>query len=181
MTGNWLPPLLKLEDHAEDPSELLAAAHARYVRDFITSRPTFRGLPVGCQKTPMEKGKQAGFWHIVSAGPEEDERTADLRRYERIEWPRAIIEAAEKGVGSVKVWSSRRGRSNRIVIALADFSYKVVLKKCKDFYLLRTAYPVEKQHMRRKAAKEYEKQSATRKTRRRPVKDGVVTPSTRGG
>ena len=45
--------------------------------------------------------------------------------------------------GQVRVWKNVRGRNERIVIALDDFSYIVVLEDRKEYVMLWTAYPIE--------------------------------------
>lgn len=48
-----------------------------------------------------------------------------------------------------------RGKEERIVIALEDFSYVVVLADRRDYILLWTAYCVEREHTRRKLKNEF--------------------------
>jgi hypothetical protein len=100
------------------------------------------------------KGKEATFWHIISEGEVESERLPDLRRCERIRWPRAIIDTSN--FGFVKCWKTNRKGDERIALALEDFSYVVVLADRGEFVLLWTAYYVEQEHRRQKLRKEYE-------------------------
>ncbi len=78
----------------------------------------------------------------------------DLRRCERIRWPRSIIEGADTKY--VKSWKNSRKGEERLVLALEDFSYVVVLADRSDYVLLWTAYCVEYEHRRRKLREEYE-------------------------
>jgi hypothetical protein len=55
------------------------------------------------------------------------------------------------------VWRSERQGDQRIVIALADFSYVVVLADRREYVLLWTAYCVEHEHRRAKLRKECER------------------------
>ncbi len=73
--------------------------------------------------------------------------------YEQKRWPRAIIDAAS--TESVKLWKNKRRNEERIILALSDFSYIVVLADRGDYILLWTAYCVEHEHQRRKLEKEY--------------------------
>ena len=98
--------------------------------------------------------KAQHFWHIISEGMTEDERLPDLRRCERIRWPRPMIEAI--ALSHIKWWRNRRKEEERIVIALDDYSYIVVLADRGDYVLLWTAYCVEQEHTRRKLHREYE-------------------------
>ena len=98
-------------------------------------------------------GKEATFWHIISEGDVESERLPDLRRCERIRWPRPMIEAIK--FSHIKWWRNKRKEEERIVIALEDFSYVVVLADRGEYVLLWTAYYVEQEHRRQKLRKEY--------------------------
>ena len=106
------------------------------------------------KRYPISGGKEATFWHLISEGKEEENRIPDMRRCERIRWPRPMIESLE--TNQVRLWRNRRGNSQRIVIAIKDFSYVVILDERKDFVLLWAAYYVERPHSRRKLEKEYE-------------------------
>jgi type II secretory pathway component PulM len=101
----------------------------------------------------MSQGKEATFWHLILEGKDEEERIPDMRRCERIRWPRPMIEAIE--LDKVHVWRSFRGRNKRIVIAVADYSYVVVLDDREDYALLWTAYFVKLEHQRKKLAREH--------------------------
>jgi len=149
-----LPPLVLMESYQNDWHQYLEAIYQCFSEDFIISKPHFEGKRFALKRHPMIKGKEATFWHIISEGEIESERLPDLRRCERIRWPRAIINASNSGL--VKCWKSNRKGDERVVIALEDFSYVVVLAERKDFVLLWTAYCVEQEHRRRKLRKEYE-------------------------
>ncbi|MNH30689.1 hypothetical protein D3C79_909980 [compost metagenome] len=43
---------------------------------------------LGLKRHPVIQGKEATFWHMISEGNDEAERLPDLRRCERIRWPR---------------------------------------------------------------------------------------------
>lgn len=115
---------------------------------------TIKGKRFALKRHPMIKGKEATFWHIISEGEVESERLPDLRRCERIRWPRSIIMAINSEL--VKSWRNQRRDEERIVIALKDFSYVVILADRGDYVLLWTAYPVEHMHRRQKLCQEYE-------------------------
>lgn len=91
--GFVLPPLLLLEDFGHNWDEYFEAIYKIFCRDFVVSKPNFEGKRFALKKHPMIKGKEATFWHIISEGRLEDNRLPDLRRCERIGWPRPIIEA----------------------------------------------------------------------------------------
>jgi len=147
--------------------------------DFFASVLTFNGLKVITIKEPRSKGKEAGFWHITSQGKEENERTPDFKKCERIRWIRPIIENYKDS--SIKVWKVQRKRQTRICLCYGDWEYVVILIKKRKYYLLLTAYPIEREHRRRKLQKEYKKYKEYQKTKTASLRDGSVTPSTHGG
>ncbi len=154
----WLPDLVLFEAHDGDWARYIEAVHAVFRRDFVSSRPPFRGRPLNLKRHPVTQGREATFWHFISEGSNEEERLPDLRRCERIAWPRPIIEAVESG--HVHCWPNLRGREQRFVLAVEDFSYVVVLADRGAFLLPWTAYCVEREHQRRKLQKEYEEWKA---------------------
>src|SRR4030066_170192 len=59
----------------------------------------------------VEKGKEATFWHLISEGKSEKDRLPDLRRCERIRWPRPIIEHHDRL--TIKFWGPERKGGKR--------------------------------------------------------------------
>jgi hypothetical protein len=149
----WPAELLTLDQFGGGWTEYIEAVYAIFVRDFVNQPPTFRGRRFAMKRHPEFQGKEATFWHVTSEGMIEAERIPDLRRCERIHWPRQLVDAVDSD--RVKCWTNTRGRDQRIVIALPDFSYVVILADRGDFVLLWTAYPVELGHRRDKFRREY--------------------------
>lgn len=149
----WLPPLVPMSAHGNDWEVYLAALYEHFARDFIRSKPAYVGKRFAMKRYPMSANKEATFWHITSTGKSEADRLPDFRRCERICWPRPIIEAISSE--TVRVWRNNRGTDRRIVLALGDFSYVVVLDEHEDYVLLWTAYFVERDHQREKLRKDY--------------------------
>ena len=157
---DWLPPLVLLEDFGGDWNRFLETIYDYFKKDFIDSRPLFRGTRLALKRHPVSQGKEATFWHLTSGGQDEATRTPDLRRCERIRWPRPIIEQADaKGL---KVWVSIRNKEDRIHIWLEAEDYVVVLAKRKDYLLPWTAFLVTYDHTRRRLRKEFEEYSRSR-------------------
>jgi len=161
---DWLPPLITLDASDGDWNKYEAKLYGEFYRDFLANRPRFRGESVVVIKRYVDS-KEACFWHCTSEGAVEQNRTPDLRRCERIAWIRKVIEAA--GTPTVRWWLKKQGPLPRALVAVADFSYVVVLEKRKgrtaDYWVLITAYPVEQVHRRRKMQREYEQTPATEK------------------
>jgi len=151
----WLPDLITLNEYDGDWPEYCEAIYSIFHRDFVASKPTYPPKRFALKRHPEYDGKAATFWHLISTGKDEEERTPDMRRCERIAWPKPMIEAI--GNGEVCLWRNSRGRSERILIAVEDFSYVVVLDDREDFVLLWTAYYVEYPNKRRRMKQEYKK------------------------
>ncbi|MDA0284948.1 MAG: hypothetical protein O3B13_22465 [Planctomycetota bacterium] len=151
---DWLPELVTLADCDGKWDAYLATIYEHFCDDFVRSKPAYTKKRFALKRHPLFDGKEATFWHLISEGSVEDERTPNLRRCERIRWPRPMIEAIHSG--NVCVWRNVRKHNERIVIAAGDFSYVVILDDREEFVLLWTAYFVERNHQRQKLAKEYE-------------------------
>jgi hypothetical protein len=125
----------------------------------------FQNVPVYVRYHPAYEEKGVTFWHIVSEGAEETKRIPDLRRCERIRWPRQLIEKAD--YIDVKVWETTRPwksqKQRRINFALSNFSYIVVIAETRIGFDLVTAYHLEKAHRREKLRKEFESFSGQKK------------------
>ena len=153
-TPDWLPPLILFSDHGGDWHCYLDALYAWFKQDFIDSKPAFRGKRLGLKRHPMTHGKEATFWHIISEGQDEENRIPDLRRCERIRWPKPVIENSEDS--QIKWWIAAKRNESRIHIWLENEDYIVVLADRKGFLLPWTAFLVTREHTRRKLTKEYE-------------------------
>lgn len=151
---DWLPPLVMLSDHGGDWHRYLDALYAWFNQDFIDSKPVFQGRRLGLKRHPMTHGKEATFWHTTSEGQGEENRTPDLRRCERIRWPKPVIENSEDS--QIKWWISVKCNKSRIHIWLENDDYIVVLADRKGFLLPWTAFLVTREHTRRKLTKEHE-------------------------
>ena len=156
---DWLPPLVLLQKYKGDWSQYVEAVYAYFKSDFIDSKPQFEKNTVRLKRYPLLDGKEATFWHITSEGKEEDKRVPDLRRCERIRWPRPMIEHRDDA--SIKCWpnvrrNTRRRNERRVILWLCDEDYVVVLADRGQYVLLWTAYYVSWGHTRRKLLKDYE-------------------------
>ena len=104
---------------------------------------------------PVIDGKEATFWHFISEGDDEAERLPDLRRCERIRWPRPVIEAADSP--DVKVWREARAGETRIHLWVESAEYLVVLAERRGYLLPWTAYPVVRDHSKANLRKRWER------------------------
>ena len=156
---NWLPPLVFLQEYNGDWKQYIEAVYDYFKIDFIDSKPRFQNKAIRLKRYPLLDGKEATFWHITSEGKEEDKRVPDLRRCERIRWPRPIIQRYSDD--SIRCWSNIRGNARRrnegrIVLWFYDEDYVVVLAVRGQYVLLWTAYYVSWDHTRKKLLRDYE-------------------------
>jgi hypothetical protein len=156
MTANpeWLPPLVLFADYGGNWERYVEVLYKYFRQDFIDDKPSFRGTKLALKRYPMDQGKEATFWHLISEGNNEEDRLPDLRRCERIRWPRPIVEHSDSS--GIKVWENKRRRETRICIWFEAVEYLVVLAVRRGYILLWTAYPVIRSHRKRKLQKEYE-------------------------
>jgi hypothetical protein len=159
----WLPALVLFESHGGNWERYLDAIYEIFRQDFISTAPSFRGQRLRLKKHPMTNGKEATFWHLISEGNSEADRVPDLRRCERIGWPKPVIE--NDGHSDIKIWTNKRGNETRSLLWIEDQDYLVVLADRKGYLLLCTAYLTTRDHTKRKLRKEYE---AFRKTNAAP-------------
>lgn len=103
--------------------------------------------------------KHATFRHVVTEGPSEDDRKIALDRCAKINWPLALLKNSERD--DVFYWQNNRQNGVGHILAISDFSYKIVLVErvigLKRFLLLWTAFPIQGRNQIEKNRKEYEK------------------------
>jgi len=111
---------------------------------------------------PLYQNKESNFWHLIQEAyqtNQEEDRIPDFRRCERIRWPRPIIENAVKP--DILVWENTRhsnsGVERSICLWFKEKEYLVILRKRKKYLLLWTAYPVTREHRKRKLQEEYDR------------------------
>lgn len=152
---SWLPPLVVFEDHGGDWQCYVEALYEFFKKDFMTGRLTFEGKRIALKRYPLSEGKEATFWHLISEGNIESERLPDMRRCERIRWPRPIIikNFPESGI---KIWKNERHGENRICLWLESQEYLLILAERKDYILLWTAYMMDKPHRKKKLQNEFD-------------------------
>lgn len=155
---DWLPPLIMFDDYNGNWDAYLEVIYQSFLRDFFYSKPSFCNKKVGLKRHPIIYGKEATFWHFISKGREESDRYPDIRRCERIDWIKPIIEAYNPNrfqTSKIKTWEEYRKNERRIVISLHDFSYMVIIADRGDYVLPWTAYFNEFEHQRKKQEKKF--------------------------
>lgn len=147
-----LPPLMPFTGGQWPPYE--DALYDVFLETVVDGGLSFRGLPIDVQFRPHTNGKGFSFWHIISEGPNEEDRTPDFRRCERIRWIAWMIQNATSH-SDLSWWENQRGQSTHVVIWHEAAEFAVILAKRKDYYLLKSAYCV-----RRHRADDFRKERA---------------------
>jgi hypothetical protein len=147
-----LPELITLDSCNGDWNNYLNTIYDIFCDEIVKSRISFLGLPVKCQYRPETQGKHFGFWHLISEGHSEEDRTPDFRRCERIRWISYIINNSDSK--EIHCWENKRGSNRHIVLWLPEEKFVVVLARRKEYVMLKTAYV----HHERKTSK-FEKES----------------------
>ena len=73
----WLPPLVRLTDSKGDRNQYVEVVYRHFQHDFGSNRPTFASQPIQLKRHPIEQGKEAVFWHLISEGKTEADRLPD--------------------------------------------------------------------------------------------------------
>ncbi len=151
---DWLPDLIYLNDYGGNWKKYIDYVFSVFYADFIQSQPKLENKWVRCRRDPLFDGKEAGFWHCTSDGPDESNRIPDLRRCERIGWVKAIIENCNSD--DILFWKAKRKAEVRVKLWFNE-EYLVVLGARNKVFQLITAYCTDREHTKRKLKKEYER------------------------
>lgn len=173
-----LPELVQLEAYNGNWTAYVDAVYKYYLLDLVNSGLTFQGLPVRCQFRPPTQGKHYGFWHVISTGNREEERTPDLSRCERIRWIAWVIRHADISP-HVTWWENRRWGSIHVVLFFEEQNYIVVLAKRTGYFLLKTAYCAEPHRI--KSLEKEREMWVLQKRLKPPLGTASDAPSTHGG
>jgi len=108
--------------------------------DTLVKNPVqFQGLRVGTRRHVEYKGKHFAFWHLISEGENEEERTPDYRRCERLLWISWVIKNCDQH-SKIVWWENERRGQRHVVIWYEPEHYAIVLGKRNGYYLLKTAF-----------------------------------------
>tara|TARA_R110002073_G_scaffold120121_1_gene261927 strand:- start:965 stop:1435 length:471 start_codon:yes stop_codon:yes gene_type:complete len=151
MPDAWLPDMVPISDYSGNWNDYCEAIYEIFKRDLVSNPPLYNGQRLAMKRHPISEGKEATFWHLITKGETEASRIPDMRRCERIAWPKPTIENHHK----VKCWISKKKGEDRLHIWLENEDYVVVLAIRNGYTLLWTAYVVEHNHVRRKLNKEF--------------------------
>jgi hypothetical protein len=152
----WLPLIVLLDAFGGDWHRYLTALYQIFQVDWMQpARLQFRGKRIAIKRHPVDKnGMEATFWHLISTGEIEDERLPDIRRCERVGWPRAILD--NNTDAAIRHWVEMRGKYRRVHLWCVDADYVFVLCDRTDYVLPWTGFHLEHRHQRLKFQKRWE-------------------------
>lgn len=164
----WLPNMIKVNPWSDQKTyDELYRVFCRDIRNydlryFGNKVRFFYGL---------EDGKEKIFWHLTSrqqdkiprrkmkfhkTNQDKPERLPDLRRCERLNWIKPIIEHPTDG--EVLSWDYEEGNSNiRTYVWIKNFDFVVIMKKMPNGKrMLITSFYVDKEYKRNDFERKYE-------------------------
>lgn len=146
------PPLLRFEDFDGNWVTYESALYNVFERDIVQYDLQFRGIRVSARRVPEYEQRWFCYWHLISEGRVEDDRLPDLRRCERLPWIRWIIENADNHP-EIDVWEQTRGSEKSLLLWYQE-ECLVILGRRSDYFLLKTAFVVQRSHRISKFRKE---------------------------
>lgn len=158
--GLIFPKLEYFEDYGGDFPSYFKAVYLIFESHFIKRQPLFQGVRVSAQKFPLVDKIHRTFYHITHEGEDEQNRTPDFRRMERIRFPKFCIENCPHE--HLLIWKNQRGRDTRILIFNESEGYLTVLTERKDYHLFWTAYYITSNRRKIKLIEEYEAYKKTK-------------------
>jgi hypothetical protein len=152
----WLPLIILLESFDGDWPRYLRAIYEVFHNDWIRPRNLlFRGKRIAIKRHPVDgDGMEATFWHLITTGNVEADRIPEIRRCERVGWPRAILD--NDGDAAIRCWTEIRGSRRRIHLWCVDADYVFVLCDRTDYVLPWTGFHLEHEHQRVKFQRRWE-------------------------
>ena len=166
--SDWLPEELDYNSFGGQWEPFVTEVHRIFCRDFIESKAAIQGQQLKINRQ-LDQGREKTFWHLVTRnyqghGREEDDRMVDIPRAKKLPWVRAILDALaiDPKHKDIRFWvvpedRNAGRRETKYKIALADFSYLIVIGVKNIGLVMVTAFPLEFGNYRRKVEQEYKK------------------------
>ena len=180
----WIGSLITLADCDGDSEKYIAKLFEIFKKDFMDSRPSFKGKPVLFDKK-LDGDKPNTFVHITTEkDPATKQRILSMRRCERIGWIKPIIEHANDP--AILVWQKEQVTSERtatrVYLFLEKEDFLVIIQEIKWGHFIITAIYVDNPNQKRKHLKAYEifKNSILSSKARTARESGPRTPFTLG-
>lgn len=158
----WLTPIITLEQYDNNWEKYNHKLYEIFIRDFIQNSLFFNNQKVQVRINPKQNNYEHAFIHLtcistkISDNP--NDRIPDLRRCERLEWNRKIIEnylCKYICINCRKICYYEHYYKNniRINLVFVDARFKVILEKRNNYILLITGYYIEFNHILEKEIK----------------------------
>ena len=148
------PNLELFQNYGGNFKTYFTAVYNIFESHFIKNKTLFQGIHVTAQKHPEVDGIHRTFYHITHEGEDEDNRTPDFDRMERIRFPNFMMNSCPND--ELLIWKNQRGRDTRVLIFNETEGYLVVMTERKGFNLFWTAYYIQQNHSKKKLLKEYD-------------------------
>ena len=145
----WLPKIITLEMFKGIWEEYNNELYKIFIRDFIINKLYFKNKKVVVRANPKYKNYEHAFIHLTTTSipnaKDINDRLPDLKRCERLEWNRKIIENYEcknncPTCKKILYYEEYYKNNIRISLLFPDVRFKVVLEERKDYFLLITGY-----------------------------------------
>ena len=160
-----LPEIIECENLVEWNSYLNKLYIEVFKPQFLENVPIFKGGRVLSRREPMDGEWEHGFTHMTHVdlqhnSTDPNDRIPDLRRSERLNWVKRIIEnyecSIENDCGKILYWEEMyRGRV-RCNLLFKDERFLIVLEKARNVYFLITSFYIEKDWELNKRIRKYE-------------------------
>lgn len=141
-------------------NEYESTLYQLFVDAYIKGGLEYNTTAVHVKYYPPTYDERSNFYHLICENYENDgdenSRKPNLERCQRILWPEEIIKnCTSRKCSRLLIWENIRKGKKNVLLYCQKLNYLVVLRAMKNYYLLVTAYPVEREHTRRKLIKEY--------------------------
>lgn len=150
----------------ENTNDYHDRAYKVFKREIIDGKLLFNGKEVRTREYPIIDNKVQSFFHIIS---EENKKGVKIRLYkpERVRMIPYIskminyyteCQTCEDNCSKIKVWSAPyNAKQLRTKIFYEDENYIIILEERKEYYLLVSAYVVDRTDRKIDLLKEYNK------------------------
>lgn len=147
----WLPEIVSFADYGNDWKKYDNYLYSIFSEHFLQNHPFFMGKEVHPRQHPMYNNKFESYFHITCGHYKNiEDRVPDLRRCERIQWPKALIENHQcnctLNCDNYIIWKKKYKNTYRYSLLLKDEKYLVILEERKKYFVLVSAFPLTYSH-----------------------------------
>ena len=160
-----IPNMIECENLAEWNNYLNKLYVEVFKPQFIETVPIFKGRDVISRREPMDGNWEHGFTHMTHVdllhnSDDPNDRIPDLRRSERLNWVRRIIEnyecSVEYNCGKILYWEEMYRGQVRCNLLFYEERFLVVLEQRRNIYFLITSFYIERDWELNKRIKKFE-------------------------